>query len=599
LAEGAARRRRRPGPGGPAPAAGPVRREILVSLEGGEPRVAILENGVTVAVDWEPGPGGRTVGNIYKGRVRNVLPGMQAAFVDIGLERNAFLFVDDAQPGLAVPPGDEPDEPEQRPPRPRADIAACVRPGEDVLVQVAKEPAGTKGARVTRAFSFPGRLLVLMPGVDHVGVSRSIADGAERQRLRAAAAHLRPPGAGLIVRTAAAGASEEDLARDAALLAATWQDVLRRAAAAAAPALVHRDLGTVERALRDHLDAGTLVVTDRPEELERLRALAAAALAQGEASVALAAPAERRRGLFAARGVEAEIERALGRRVALQSGAYLVIDQTEALTAIDVNTGRFVGAAGSADHAATFLAANLEAAAEIARQLRLREIGGIIVVDFIDMDLPEHRRQVLEALESACASDRARPQVLGITALGLVEMTRKKARQSLRELLTRPCPACEGRGRVLSEGAAARRIRRELLSVLRAAPEAEAALVEVHPGVAGLLIGAGGQELAALRQESGRTVFVRGAADCPPDEMRLRRVGTVAEVEAEARPVREGQILELQVEGPHASSRDDGIARVEGYVVDIEGAAARVGQRVQVEIVRAFRTYARARLVGE
>lgn len=556
--------------------------------------MAILEGGVTVAVDWEPASGRRSVGNIYKGRVQNVLPGMQAAFVDVGLERNAFLFVDDARPGGAAPDGDEPEE---APQRPRVDITQLVHSGQDILVQVVKEPAGTKGARVSCAFSFPGRFLVLMPGVEHVGVSRRIGDGAERQRLRALASRLRPPGAGLIVRTAAERAPEADLERDAALLLATWQEVLGRARAASAPAMVHRDLGTVERALRDYLASDSTVVTDRAEELPRLRALVAAAAPHAEVTVGLATPAELRKGLFAARGVEAEIERALGRRVALSSGAYLVVDQTEALTAIDVNTGRFVGEAGSANLAATFLAANLEAAAEIARQIRLRDIGGIIIVDFIDMDAPEHREQVLCALEAACAPDRARPQVLGITQLGLVEMTRKKARQSLRELLTRSCPACAGRGRVLADEATAQRVRRELFSALRAAPSAEAALVEVHPSVAGLLIGPGGQELAALRQQTGRTVFVRGAADCPPEEMRLRRLGSLAEVEAEARPVRPGQVLELQVEGPHAVSRTDGIARVQGYVVDIEGAAARVGERVQVEIVRAFRTHARARLL--
>ncbi len=553
-----------------------------------------------VAVEFDRPQNRRVVGNIYKGRVQNVLPGMQAAFVDVGLERNAFLFVDDARPG-ALDADDAEDDPgeDAAPPtaRPKAGISSLVHPGEELLVQIVKEPSGSKGARVTRALSLPGRFLVWAPGGDHVGVSRRITDPAERERLRAVAARLREPGTALIVRTAAEGAGEADLESDHRLLAASWQEILRRARTATAPAVVYRDLDVVQRALRDHLADGASVVVDRAEEVAGLRALVAATAPHASVQVDAAPAADVRRGLFAARGVDAAVERALGRRVALPSGAYLVIDQTEALTAVDVNTGRFVGGAGSASLADTFLAANLEAAAEIGRQLRLRDIGGIIVVDFIDMDLPEHRRRVLDALEAACRPDRARPQILGITQLGLVEMTRKKTRQNLRELLTRPCATCEGRGRVPSEESVSRQVRREIRAALRDAPPAEAALVEVNPAIASLLIGAGGQELPALEHDTGRTVFVRGAVDCPLDGMRVRSVGTRRDVEAASRPVREGQVLDLQVEEPHATSRQDGIARLQGYVVDIEGAAARVGQRVRVEITKASRTYARARMI--
>ncbi len=569
-------------------------REILLSFEDEEPKVAIFEGGVLVEVDVDRPQGRRIVGNIYKGRVQNVLPGMQAAFVDIGLERNAFLFVDDAHPGAAAP-GE--DLPEDAPQRSGASIADLVHAGQEILVQIAKEPVGQKGARVTRAISLPGRYLVLMPGVDYVGVSRRIADQTERERLRALAQRLRQPGVGLIVRTAAEHAAEPDLQADWGLLYANWRDVAERARRGKAPALVYRDLDVVQRTMRDQLNGEvSAIVVDRAEELQRLRGLLEAVAPAYVDRLELARPQDIRQGLFAVRGVDAEIERALGRRVPLPSGGYLVVDQTEALTAIDVNTGRYVGDAGRADLADTFLTTNLEAATEIARQIRLRDTGGIIIVDFIDMDVLDHRRRVLAALEAACAPDHSRPQVLGITQLGLVEMTRKKARQSLRDLLTKPCPQCEGKGRVLSEESISRRIRRQIRTLLRNNP-AEAVLVEVHPTIAAMLIGQGGQDLKALEQQTGRALFVRGTLECAVDQMRVRAAGSRQEVEGLARPVRQGQILDLQVEEPHVTSTKDGIARVEGYVVDIEDGASRVGQTVRVEIVKAFRTYAKAKIV--
>lgn len=567
-------------------------REVLVSFDDDEPRTAVLEHGQLVEVDIDRPGGRRIVGNIYKGRVQNVLRGMQAAFVDIGLDRNAFLFVDDARLQPRVAGEDAPAEP--LPPA-GGDIAELLRPGQEVLVQVRKEPVGGKGARVSRALSLPGRFLVLMPGLDYVGVSRRIADPVERQRLRALAQSVREPGYGLIVRTAAVGADPDAIAEDWRVLRARWEEVGARARRAEAPALVYRDLDVVERVLRDRLGPEVeRVVVDRTDEWQRLRALVAAEAPAFADRIVLAAPAELREGLFTARGVDQEIERALGRRVPLPSGGYLVIDQTEALTAVDVNTGRFVG---EADPDETFLRTNLEAATEIARQLRLRDIGGIIIIDFIDMHLPEHQRRVLEALTAACATDRKRPQVLGLTQLGLVEMTRRKSRQSLRDLLTRACPACEGRGRVLSEETVSRRVRRQIRTVLRESA-ADAVLVEVHPSVAALVIGAGGQSLRQLEQQTGRSVFVRGADDCRLEDLRVVATGARHEVEARARPVREGQVLEVRVEEPHASSREDGIARLQGYVVDIEGAGHRVGQRVKVEITRAHRTYARARIIS-
>ena len=565
-----------------------MRKSILITVEPDETRVAVLEDDRLVEVYHERPSTQRVAGNIYKGRVENVLPGMQAAFVNIGLERNAFLYVADA-----VPRGEEAEDDDLPDDLRHASITDVLHPGQEIIVQVAKEPTGTKGARVTRRITLPGRLLVLMPGVQYVGVSRRIHDERERQRLKQLAQRLQPPGAGLIVRTAAEGRSEAELRSDVEYLTRLWADIQRRARRERAPVLLYRDLGLVFRVVRDMLTPEVeRVLIDDPEEYRRVLELVGAFAAPLRDRIQLYQ--DREVGLFEQFGVNEEIERALKRRVWLKSGGYLVIDQTEALTAIDVNTGKFVG---SKDLADTVFRTNMEAAAEIARQLRLRDIGGIIVIDFIDMDDPAHRRRVVEELERHLARDPTKATVLGITGLGLVEMTRKKGRRSLLEQLTRECPYCDGRGRVLSEESAARRIRREIQRILRHAAS-EAILVEVHPSVASLLIGAGGANLRELERQTGRSVFIRGREDVHLEGMNLVALGSRAEVERQALPVHAGQRLELEVEERHAHNQQDGIARIEGYVIDIQGAGDRVGQRVLVEITRAHRTYARARVVS-
>ncbi|EKP94934.1 Rne/Rng family ribonuclease [Thermaerobacter subterraneus] len=566
-----------------------MNKSILVTVEPDETRVAVLEDGRLVEIYHERPSTQRVAGNIYKGRVENVLPGMQAAFVNIGLERNAFLYVADA-----VPRGDEADDADDLPDDIRhAAITDILRPGQEIIVQITKEPTGTKGARVTRHLTLPGRLLVLMPGVNYVGVSRRIHDEKERQRLKQLAQELQPAGAGLIVRTAAEGRSEAELRGDVAYLTRLWADIQQRARRQRAPVLLYRDLGLVFRVVRDMLTPEVdQVLIDDPGEYRRVLDLMAAFATPLRDRVQLYQ--NREISLFEQFGVNEEIERALKRRVWLKSGGYLVIDQTEALTAIDVNTGKFVGSKNLAD---TVFRTNMEAAAEIARQLRLRDIGGIIVIDFIDMEEPAHRQRVVQELERHLARDHTKATVLGITALGLVEMTRKKGRRSLLEQLTRECPYCEGRGRVLSEESAARRVRREIKRILRHSPS-EAILVEVHPSVASLLIGAGGANLRELERETGRSVFIRGREDVHLEAMHLVALGSREEVERQALPVHAGQRLELEVEERHASNQADGIARLEGYVIDIQGAGDRVGQRVVVEITRAYRTYARARVVS-
>ncbi|HEY8347215.1 MAG TPA: Rne/Rng family ribonuclease [Symbiobacteriaceae bacterium] len=559
-------------------------KQILVTVDVDETRAAVLEDGHLVEIFVERPVHQRVVGNIYKGRVENVLPGMQAAFVNIGLERNSFLYVDDALAGQG--------EEELTEGRRRPTIKDVVRPGQEILVQVAKEPIGTKGARVTRHITLPGRYLVLMPNADYIGISRRITDERERDRLRQLAARIKPPGAGLIVRTVAEGAAEEELARDVAFLQRTWEQIMRRAASAPAPCLLHQDLGLVQRLVRDWFDDSVdEFLIDNREEYQRALELLEVHAPHLKERARLYV--DREQSLFDAYGVELEIDKALKRRVWLKSGGYLVIDQTEALTAIDVNTGKFVG---STDLADTVFRTNLEAAREIARQLRLRDIGGIIIIDFIDMDVHEHRQQVLKALEEELKKDRTRAHVLGLTQLGLVEMTRKKSQQNLDDVLTRPCPYCDGRGRVLSEETMARRVRAEIRRILKHS-SSEALLMEVHPAVASLLIGPGGSHLKQLEEELGKTIYIRGNSEIHLEEMRLRALGTRSEVEERALPVRVGQVLEVQVHERHAANPEDGITRLDGYVVDIEGGGRLVGQRVKVEVTRTYRTYAKARLL--
>jgi ribonuclease G len=358
-----------------------------------------------------------------------------------------------------------------------------------------------------------------------------------------------------------------------------------------APSLLHRDLGLVFRVVRDSFsDDVQRFVVDNRHEYERILDILDVMDPALKERVSLHVD---KRPLFETAGIEEEIDKALKRRIWLKCGGHLVLDQTEALTVIDVNTGKYVGTTNLAD---TVLKTNLEAAQEIARQLRLRDIGGIIIIDFIDMEVPQHRHRVLEALQEALRLDRTKAHVLGITHLGLVEMTRKKVRQGLDEFLQRPCPYCEGRGRVLSEETMYRKVRREIKRILRSS-SGEAILVEVHPSVAALLIGAGGANLREMERETGRTIYVRGSDECHLEDMNLRALGTRDEVAARALPVQPGQVMELRVEEPHVSNLWDGIARVEGYVIDIEGAGKRVGEKVKVEITRAFRTYAKAKIV--
>lgn len=562
-----------------ARAAAKTFKELLVSFSPRFSRLAVIEDGQLVEFFIDHEDEEHAAGNIYKGRVENVLPGMRAAFVNIGLEKNAFLYVDDAVV----------EAPDKGHPRAIQDV---LKAGQDIVVQVVKEPIGTKGARVTTHLSLPGRYLVLTPYSEIIGISRRVTDEKERERLRQIAEKIRIRGMGVIVRTVAEGQTARTLQRDLSYLRRLLMRVNKKAKAVKGPALLHHEVSLVARTIRDHMDDSVdRLVIDDAGAFEKAREIAASLSPKLKDRIELwAEPTP----LLRARGVEAELDRSLKRRVWLKCGGYLVMDETEALTVIDVNTGKNVGTTDLAD---TVMVTNREAAVEIARQLRLRDISGIVVVDFIDMETEVDQAELVRVFQQALKADRTRVAVLGLTKLGLMEVTRKKVHESLLSQMTRVCPTCDGRARILSEEVIAARLREQIADRLRESA-AEAILAEAAPQVAAHLIGPGGNNLKDLERATGRAVFVRGAADCGPEELRIKMLGTRHQVERAALPVRDGERLKILVEERHANNPKDGIARIEGYVIDIEGAGALVGERVMVEVQRSLRTFATARLVS-
>jgi len=425
--------------------------EILINVTPQETRVAVLDHGVIDELHIERASHRGLVGNIYLGRVARVLPGMQSAFVEIGLERAAFLHVADIW---------EYRQAQHTPEITPKPIEKHLHEGQSLIVQVIKDPIGSKGARLSTQISLAGRLLVHLPQDSHIGISQRIEDEAERTLLKDTLTKLLPadsPHGGFIIRTMAEKATERDLARDVEYLTKLWADVQSRAKAIKPGSLVHQDLTLAERVLRDFATEDTQRVL--VDSAEAYKAMIEFALRYAPAVTERVQMHEGVRPLFDMYGVEQEIERALHRRVDLKSGGYVIIDQTEALTTIDVNTGGYVGVRSFDD---TIFKTNLEAAQTIARQLRLRNLGGIIIIDFIDMDLSEHREAVLDALNQAISTDRTRLTVNGFTHLGLVEMTRKRTRESLAHVLCETCPTCSGRGEIKTAQTVCYEILREI-----------------------------------------------------------------------------------------------------------------------------------------
>jgi len=465
--------------------------EILINVTPQETRVAVIEEGVVQELHIERASSIGLVGNIYLGKVSRVLPGMQSAFVDIGLDRAAFLHVDDIwgqkQNGDAKP------------------IEKLLFEGQNVLVQVIKDMIGTKGARISTQISIAGRLVVFMPQEDYIGVSLRIESESDREILREKVQKLIPPDekGGYIIRTLAEGAADEGFLSDIAYLKKIWADIQERSATAAAPSLLYQDLNLSFRVLRDFVndDIGRIRVDSR-ETFQKLQSFASSYIRNVSDRIEHYAG---ERPLFDLYGVEEEIQRALARRVELKSGGYLIIDQTEALTTVDVNTGGFVGHRNFDD---TIFKTNLEAAIVIARQLRLRNLGGIIIVDFIDMDNAEHREAVLNEFRKALSRDHTRMTLSEMTALGLVEMTRKRTRESLAHVLCETCPTCQGRGEIKTAQTVGYEILRDLLREARQF-EAREYRILASQKVVDLFLDEESQSLARLADFIGKPISLQ------------------------------------------------------------------------------------------
>ncbi|HMG98477.1 MAG TPA: Rne/Rng family ribonuclease [Gaiellales bacterium] len=558
-------------------------KRMLISADPQEVRVAIVEGGKLSEAYIERRGRRSIVGNIYKGRVDAVLPGMEAAFVDIGLPKNGFLYVAE----IVLPELDDRDRRSKR-------IQELIQSGQDILVQVTKDPMGSKGARLTMDVSLAGRFMVLAPGGDGVGVSKKL-EGPERDRLRDLLRKMKThEDAGLIARTAAQGASLDELERDVRLLEKLWSVSRGHAQRAEAPALVYAEPDLSLQMVRDDFraDVAELVIDDE-RQYHRILAYVRRTSPELAERVKLY---KGKRPLFQRYEIEQGIRSTLSRRVPLPSGGSLVFDYGEAFTVVDVNTGRFTGTTKKLED--TILKNNLEAAVEVVRQLRLRDIGGIIVVDFIDMASQKNRDAVLEVLQRELKKDRSKVYVVEISPLGLVEMTRKNVADGVREIMTCECPVCEGTGRVLSDESLAIDMLRNLRRVARES-KSEAFRVELEDGVARALIGPGGSGLDELEHETGRAFdVVAGRLDVPREHFAVLAEGTLDEIGAQAPPCSPGDELNLPILEPHRFAEADAVSRLSaGYEVQVIGGLPYVGTTQRVRIERATRFAAQAALL--
>jgi ribonuclease G len=498
-----------------------MQNEILINATPGETRVAILEKKQFVELHIERDKSKSVVGSVVKGRVLRVLPGMQASFVDIGLEKAAFLYAGDYVEDI-----EDLDEGENGGGRGRRrrnrnvpNIESLLAEGQEIMVQIAKEPIGTKGARITSHVSIAGRHLVLTPWAQKVGVSRKIDSDRERRRLRDIVNRVKPPDLGFIIRTAGEGTRDADLEADVKYLTTVWDDIQIKKDRVRAPAVLYEEPALPLRVIRDFANAETRrIVVDSPEAYAQMKAFVDQFVADPKPRL------EHYQGavpLFDEFGCEAQIDANLGRKVWLKSGGYLIVDQSEALTAIDVNTGRYVG---KRDLEETVLRTNLEAVREVVNQLRFRNIGGLIIVDLIDMESSENREKVYRAFQEALRGDKAKTNILKISELGLVEMTRKRTRENLVQTLCEPCPYCERKGYVLSEESVAHKVLREIQKDLQRFGGRQVA-VTVNRRVAEQLLGPVKPLLEALEARLGRDIEVRARADLHQEQFEVTPLG--------------------------------------------------------------------------
>ena len=581
-----------------------MRKHVLVSSDEAETRVALLEG------EGKPAAGGQgkkgpdrslkvaemylerrstrsIVGNVYKGKVDNVVTGLEAAFIDIGLEKNGFLHVDEiVLPGVEIPrrgrgKGKSGD----------SSISDLLKPGQEVTVQVVKDPLKTKGARLSMELAIPGRYLVYSPQGEGIGVSRRLGD-RERDRLRRAVKRLEVSKGGLIIRTAAHGAKAEDIGRELPYLYKLAEVLEQRVEATPAPALVFQEADLPIRVIRDIAsDELERTIVDDPKQYERLVSFLTRTAPELVERVELW---DQKESMFEQTGVEKAIDSTLSRRVDLPSGGYLIIDYAEALTVIDVNSGSFVGRGKSARLEDTITKTNLEAAEECVRQMRLRDIGGIIVIDFIDMARARNREAVLKTLRDSLDKDRTKTFVVEISPLGLVEMTRQNVTDGVREVMTRACRVCDGEGVVRSEETIAIGFARRIREISVDNPEAEAMLFQINPRVTAEFTGQGGWMLAGLEATTGKKFFFEGSEGLPADHLDLLMAGTLDEVQERAVPFRAGEELMVELIEPHMFSAGDAVAKIDGYIVAVRDGESRVGERLMVRIEKAGRNEASA-----
>jgi len=583
-----------------------VKKQVLVSVDRGETRVALLEapkkgsqpagqqaigpgKGYRIAELYLERRGARSiVGNIYKGRVDNVLPGLEAAFVDIGLDRNGFLHVDE----IVMPGVDAPRRGRGSGTGPK--ISDLLKPGQEVVVQVVKDPLKTKGARLSMELTIAGRYMVYAPTGEGVGVSRRL-DDSERARLRREAAGLDLGGGGAIIRTAASGAKRADFERELQYLFKLHEVLGVRVKKTPAPALVFQEADLSVRVVRDVFSSDfERAVVDDEKQHHRLVSFFSRTAPELVDRVELY---RGKRPLLEAYGVDRVIDGLMSRRVDLPSGGYLMIDYAEALTVIDVNSGSFIGRGRGARLEDTITKTNLESAEEVVNQLRLRDIGGIIVIDFIDMARARNRDAVLKVLRQALDEDRTKTFTAEISKLGLVEMTRQNVTEGVREIISRPCPTCEGEGVILSEETLALEFERRLRDLAVSRPKVDAFLVQMNPRVSAQFTGNGSRVLHELETETGKYFHFEGSEGLGLAHFAVTLEGTREEVEERALPFREGEEVLVDIVEPHMYDVDDAVAKIDGYIISVSGGGPLVGRKRMVRIDEAGRTAAKASLL--
>ncbi|MBU4449941.1 MAG: Rne/Rng family ribonuclease [Actinobacteria bacterium] len=548
--------------------------EMLVSSDKNETRVAILESKQVVQLYFDRKKSKSLVGNIYLGKIENVLSSLDAAFVDIGEEKNAFLYINEVAYDVELEDGEEI----------ARKIQHILKPNQMILVQVTKDPMKGKGARLTTYISLPGRYLVLAPFNEGIGVSRKL-EGREREELKLAAEEIKPRDCGLIIRTAARGSTKAKLKKEAKQLIKFWSIIRKKAAISRVPVLIYQEYSIVIRLLRDIFseDFGTIYVDKKIIKKEIIHYFRG--IGVNFNNIILHHGTNE---LFEEFNVNEVIESALERKVWLKSGGFIVIDYGEALTTIDVNTGKFTSGKSSTQ---TILRTNLEAAEAITNQLRLRDIGGIIVIDFIDMSSEDDRSKVLSRFKQCLEKDKTKTEVLTFSKLGLLEMTRKNVSDGIIGALCKACPCCGGMGYIKSEETVRLEIERKIRNLARES-NSKAFLIKLNPTIASLVIGKGGKNLANLEFITKKYIAIKSDENLPLDAFEVMSEGLANDIKEAAKPFRIGDILDMEVEEYYSHNKNDALSRVEGYVVQIIDGRKYIGTRVKVEIKSISKTSA-------